>query len=164
MGRGASRQSSCGRSDPRVDRSRPVGCDAAARFLGSPTYRIRHDRAYWLSGITPCGEGFADTDLSSAGCGAPTSVATRALGAGPDPVPYVQDGQDVRTIRGPRRAQLTGTLAGVSSLVVDGPRACLPGAFSYRIESDGPAVLRLRDGRVLRLAGGSNTGTLPARR
>jgi len=39
-----------------------------------------------------------------------------------------------------------------------------PGAFSYRIESDGPAVLRLRDGRVLPLAAGSNTGTLPARR
>lgn len=70
----------------------------------------------------------------------------------------------MRTTRGPRRAQLTGTLAGVSSLVVDGPRACLPGAFSYRIESDGPAVLRLRDGRVLRLAAGSDTGTLPARR
>ncbi len=44
------------------------------------------------------------------------------------------------------------------------PACVLPGAFSYRIESDGPAVLRLRDGRVLRLAAGSYTGTLPARR
>ena len=131
-----------------------------ASFLGSPTYGIRHDRAYWVSGIAPRGEGYADTDLTSAGCGAPTLVKARALGAGPDPVPYAQDGQDVTAGRGPRAASLAGRLAGVKALTVDTRRACLVGAFAYQIQSDGPAVLRTSDGRVLRLVKGVNTGTL----
>lgn len=131
-----------------------------ATFLGSPAYDIRHDRAYWLSAITPRGQGYADTDLTSAGCGAPTTATTRTPGAGPDPVPYVQDGQDATTSHGAPSAQLTGTLAGVSELTVDTARACLTGSFAYRIDSDGPATLRTSDGRVLQLVAGPNAGTL----
>ena len=131
-----------------------------ATFLDSPEHGVRHDRAYWVSGVRPRGTGYADTDLTSAGCGAPVLTKSQALGAGPDPVPYVQDGQDAAYTRGPRAARLTGTLAGVAALTVDVRRACLPGAFTYAITSDGPAVLTLSDGRVLRLAAGANEGTL----
>ncbi len=129
-----------------------------ASFLGSPTYGVGHDRAYWVSRVRPRTAAFADTDLTSAGCGAPVVTKASAPGAGPAPVPYVQDGQDVTTTRGARAATLTGTLAGVASLTVDAARACLPGALSYRITSDGPAVLTLSDGRVLRLVSGLNEG------
>ena len=134
-----------------------------ATFLDSPQYGIRHDWAYWVSRIRPRADGYADTDLTSSGCGAPVVTATDAPGAGPDPVPYVQDGRDVTVTRGPAAARLEGTLANVAQLRLDVRRACLPGAFTYAITSDGPATVTLSDGRVLTLRAGANTGTLPAR-
>ncbi|MCU1693643.1 MAG: hypothetical protein JWM64_2734 [Frankiales bacterium] len=133
-----------------------------ASFLGAPQYGVTHDRAYWVSGVRPrttTGEAYADTDLTSAGCGAPVVTKTSVPGTGLTPVPYVQDGQDVTTTRGAKAATLTGTLSGVSALTVDAARSCLPGALSYSIRSDGPAVLTLSDGRVLRLVAGTNQGT-----
>ncbi|MCW2605459.1 MAG: hypothetical protein JWO60_152 [Frankiales bacterium] len=129
-----------------------------ATFLGSAAYGVRHDRAYWVSGIRPRTEAYADTDLTSAGCGAPVVTKTSVPGAGPTPVPYVQDGQDVTTTRGAKAATLTGTLTGVAALTVDTTRACLPGALRYSVRSDGPAVLTLSDGRVVRLVAGLNEG------
>jgi len=75
----------------------------------------------------------------------------------------VQDGRDVTVTRGPAAARLEGTLANVSQLRLDVRRACLPGAFTYAITSDGPATVTLSVGRVLTLAAGANSGTLPAR-
>ena len=65
--------------------------------------------------------------------------------------------------RGPAVARLEGTLANVAQLRLDVRRACLTGAFTYAITSDGPATITMSDGRVLRLVAGANTGTLPAR-
>jgi hypothetical protein len=42
-------------------------------------------------------------------------------------------------------------------------RACLTGAFAYTISTDAATSLTLSDGRVLNLAAGTNTGTVPAR-
>ncbi|MDK3255980.1 hypothetical protein [Blastococcus capsensis] len=135
-----------------------------ATFLDAPEYGIRHDAAYWVSGIRPRTEQYADTDLTSSGCGIPVVTATPIPGAGPDPVPYVQDGRDVTVTRGPAAARLEGTLANVAELQVDTQRTCLTGAFTYELTSDGPATLTLSDGRVLRLTAGVNRGSLPAPR
>ena len=51
----------------------------------------------------------------------------------------------------------------MSQLRLDVRRACLTGAFTYAITSDGPATVTLSDGRVLILAAGANSGTLPGR-
>ena len=55
----------------------------------------------------------------------------------------MQDGQDATTARGARSAVLAGTLTGVASLSVDAARACLPGAFAYRITSDDTHMVTL---------------------
>lgn len=132
-----------------------------ASFLDAPEYGIRHDRAYWVGAIRPRAAGYADTDLTSAGCGAPTTTVTRALGAGPDPVAYAQDGQDAVTTRGAASPVLTGTLANVGSLTV-GKGSCLTKALRYSVKSDGPSTITFADGRVLRLAAGVSEGTLAA--
>ena len=135
-----------------------------ATFLDAPQYGIRHDAAYWVSRIRPrAAEFYADTDLTSSGCGAPVVTATDVATPGTDPVPYVEDGRDVAITDGPAVARLEGTLANVSQLRVDVRRTCLTGAFAYAIRSDGPATLTLSDGRVLALVAGDNIGTLPAR-
>lgn len=135
-----------------------------ATFLDAPQFGIRHDRAYWVTRIRPATEQFyADTDLTSSGCGAPVETATEVATPGTEPVPYVEEGRDVTSSRGPAVARLEGTLANVAQLRVDVRRACLTGAFAYAITSDGPATITLSDGRVLRLVAGPNSGTLPAR-
>jgi dienelactone hydrolase len=135
-----------------------------ATFLDAPQFGIRHDTAYWISGIRPRAQQYyADTDLTSSGCGAPVVTATETPGAGTVPVPYVQDGRDVAVTRGPAAARLEGSLANVGQLTVDVRRTCLTRAFAYTITSDGPATVTLSDGRVLRLVAGTNTGALPAR-
>ena len=48
-----------------------------ATFLDSPQYGIRHDVAYWVSRIRPRADGYADTDLTSSGCGAPVDDRDR---------------------------------------------------------------------------------------
>ena len=134
-----------------------------ATFLDSPQYGIRHDVAYWVSRIRPRADGYADTDLTTSGCGAPVTTATDVPGAGTDPVPYVQDGRDVSVTRGPAVARLEGTLANVASLRLDVRRTCLTGAFAYTITTDAPTAITLSDGRMLNLAAGTTTGTVPAR-
>ena len=116
-----------------------------------------------MSRIRAAPTGYADTDLTSSGCGAPVTTATDVPGEGTDPVPYVQDGRDVTVTRGPAVARLEGTLANVASLRLDVRRACLTGAFAYAITTDAPTAITLSDGRVLNLAAGANTGTVPAR-
>ena len=67
-----------------------------ATFLDAPQYGIRHDAAYWVSRIRPrAAQFYADTDLTSSGCGAPVVTATDVATPGTDPVPYLEDGRDV---------------------------------------------------------------------
>lgn len=135
-----------------------------ATFLDAPAFGIRHDAAYWVSQIRPRTEQYADTDLTSAGCGQPVVASTSVPGAGPDPVPYVQLGRDVTVTRGPAAARLTGTLVNVASLRVDVDRTCLAGKpVEFALTTDGPAVVALSDGRVLSLpSAGEHTGVLAA--
>ncbi|GAC1544112.1 MAG: hypothetical protein NVS3B12_32760 [Acidimicrobiales bacterium] len=127
--------------------------------LDDPAHQIRHDRAYWVSGITGRQKGYIDTDLTSAGCGRPALRTTTGTGAGPAPVPWVSTSRTASgTAATTKAANLEGTLANVSTLTIDTHRACLGRAFAYRVTSDGPATLQLSDGRRISLHGGLNVG------
>ena len=74
-------------------------------------------------------------------------------GQGTDPLPFRSDFRRRTGVeRLPKRAALEGTLANVRSLTVDAARTCLAGgALAYRLTTDGPATVRLSDGRSIDL-------------
>ena len=132
-------------------------------MLDAPQYGIRHDHAYWVSGIRGRASGFIDTDLTSYGCGFEQPQFSTGNGAGPDPVPWVSYYRSVsgRTRVAPAQF-LSGTLSNVASEAIDASRTCLGSRFAYRIQSDGPAVLHLSDGRTIHLHSGLNqSGPVP---
>ncbi len=130
-------------------------------LLDAPRYGIRHDRAYWVSRLRGRGAGPLRTDLTSHGCGVIVPELTTRSGQGARPVPWVSQGQEEAGIRSlPRKQLLRGDLRNVRSLRVDPGRACLRAGMSYRIRSDGPAVLRLPTIGVIELRRGLNTGTI----
>lgn len=132
-------------------------------FVDAPAFGIVHDRAYWVSQIRGREEGFIDTDLTSHGCGTGIPETKTANGAGPRPVPWVSSARE-RTGTTPQPAQqlLEGTLSNVASLALDLTAMCLRDGFAYDIDSSGPAVLSLPDGREIALQEGANTGTVGA--
>jgi pimeloyl-ACP methyl ester carboxylesterase len=138
-----------------------------APFLDAPQYGIRHDRAYWVSELRGRGgEGdYATVDLTTAGCGGSLPVLERTPGAGDDPVPWTSDDQHAASHTPlARQPKLEGTLTNVASATIDARRACLAGAaVAYDLTSDGPARLKLSDGRTIVLTGGRSEGTLSAR-
>ncbi|HEX8649156.1 MAG TPA: prolyl oligopeptidase family serine peptidase [Thermoleophilaceae bacterium] len=137
-----------------------------APFLDSPQYGIRHDRAYWLSELRGRGgpNDYATVDLTTAGCGGSLPELERVSDAGDDPLPWTSDEQRPAATKPlARAAKLSGTLANVASATLDTVRACLRGPFAYDITSDGPAKLRLTDGRTLELSGGRSQGTVARR-
>lgn len=149
--------------DLRLVRNPPRVVFTTARFLDAPQYGIRHDRAYWVSDLRGRGADtdYATVDLTTAGCGGSLPGLERVPGAGEDPVPWTSDEQRVAGAEAlARQSKLTGTLTNVTSLTVDTRRACLTGALTYDITSDGPARLRLSDGRALELPAGRSQGTL----
>jgi pimeloyl-ACP methyl ester carboxylesterase len=136
-----------------------------ATALDDPALGLVHDHAYWVSAIRPRGEGWADVDVSSFGCGAREPVTDRTTDAGTRYVPWVGEGIEVKAWRHvPAADRLEATLGNVSSFSVDSRRACVqPGPLDYEVTTDGPVTISLSDGRALRLASaGTHTGTLPA--
>jgi hypothetical protein len=135
-------------------------------LVDSPEHGIRHDRAYWVSDIrgrSP--DAFADTDLTSLGCGGREPVLTSSPGAGPNPVPWTSLSKvAVSAFQMPVRQMLQGTLVNVAGATVDTRRACLDLGFSYKISSDGPATLRLGDGCSITLKEGVNEGVVNCER
>lgn len=144
----------------------------AGEVLGQVDAGARHDRAYWVSQLRgrdtvtdpfQAEDAYIDVDLTSLGCGAETPLVTLTPGAGPQPVPWTSDEHVSTGVEGfspdPR---MTGTLANVASLAIDVDQTCLTGAFDYTITSDGPARVRLSDGRTIDLVAGENTGRLEA--
>ena len=133
--------------------------------LDFPEYAIRHDAAYWISGIVARDAGYADVDVTSLACGLPQ--------------PQYESGQDsgvgplvLAWLRSYRRAaaalplaarnRLEGRLANVAALDIDARAACLGPGLDYRIETDGPVQLDLGDGRRLQIeAAGLHEGVLP---
>jgi dienelactone hydrolase len=136
-----------------------------ADFLGSPRYGIRHDRAYWVSQVRgrTGGTAYQDVDLTSYACGGSAPVLEDTAGAGIDPVPWVSRGRGVAsTTPLARRSQLSGKLSNIRSLSIDTDATCLTGrAVTYAITTDGPATLRLSDGRRLTFRGaGAHKGVI----
>lgn len=134
--------------------------DAALDF---PEYGIRHDRAYWISGITGRAAGYVDVDLSSLACRneTPSFETGNDAGTGPGPLAWVGEFRKATGVTASATAnRLEGTLANVASLSVDVAGACLSStAVGYRIVTDGPVELRLSDGRRLALAAGTHEGS-----
>jgi pimeloyl-ACP methyl ester carboxylesterase len=137
-----------------------------AAFLGNRKLGIRHDRAYWVSRIRGRGgpKTYQDVDLTTFACGGRAQVVKDTTGAGPDPVPWVGNGQAVAS-RPPlkKAARLRGSLTNVSSLRIDAGHACLRHRrFAYDLRTDGTTRITLTDGRALTLGGaGRHRGRLP---
>ncbi|MGZ6827171.1 MAG: hypothetical protein ACXVGH_10295, partial [Mycobacteriales bacterium] len=130
-------------------------------LLDAPQYGIRHDRAYWVSGLRGRASGPLSVDLTSLGCGAVAPVLATSQGAGTAPVPWVSIAQQATgTRRTAAEQQLTGTLTNVRDVTVDLAGSCLRRGARYRITTDGPAVLHLSDGTLVRLPAGTSAGVL----
>lgn len=129
--------------------------------LDSPAYGLRHDRAYWISGLTTAHDGHGDVDLTTHGCGGNLPITKPTSGAGSDPVPWVSQGATVVGSRPLVQAsRLTGSLSNIATAVVDVGPTCLSRlAIQYDITTDGPVLIRFSDGRGIRLPGaGRHTG------
>ena len=145
----------------------------SGEVLGDPDHGIRHDEAYWVSQLRGrervddpfrAEEAYIDVDLESPACEGATRRQVEATNdAGEAPVPWVSDG-NVQVGETPlqQRPLLSGALTNVDSLAVDTARTCLTGALAYAITSDGPATVRLSDGRRITLVDGENEGEVPA--
>ncbi|WP_297797206.1 prolyl oligopeptidase family serine peptidase [uncultured Marinobacter sp.] len=125
-----------------------------------PELDIVHDRAYWISELRAREALPAQVDLHSLGCGDAEVVFETGADVGESPTPWAsnfrhQSGeQPVSAI-----PVLNGTLTNVGSATLDLDAACLAGMpVEYSIESDGPANLKMSDGRVLDLVAGQNEG------
>jgi pimeloyl-ACP methyl ester carboxylesterase len=133
--------------------------------LAYPEYGIRHDRAYWVSGIRGRDEGYVDVDLTTFGCGGevPTYTEGNDAGVGPAAFAWVSEHRLVTgadTLE--QRNALEGELANVSELTVDAGATCLrSGSLHYDLTTDGPVTVRFSDGSSLQLTeAGTHAGTL----
>lgn len=129
-----------------------------------PEYAIKHDRAYWISAIQGRASGYIDIDLTSFGCGGtvPVHETGQSAGTGPGPLLWVSQFRS-ETGRAPlaQSSRIEGTLANLAELTIDVAGACLGSApVQYSLGTDGPATLRLSNGRTLNLpAAGTHQGS-----
>jgi predicted esterase len=137
-----------------------------AAAFDSPRYGIRHDRAYWVHDIRGRGDGYIDVDLATGGCPVMHRELETGNGAGVATLPWISD---YRRAAGPAHGMrptptLSGTLGNVRSVSVDVRGACLANRdVAFDVTTDGPALLRLTDGRTLRITkAGRTRGSLPA--
>lgn len=132
--------------------------------LDFPEYELRHDRAYWISAITGRAPGYVDVDLASLACRneTPAFQTGHDAGTGPGPLAWVGEFRAPTDVTSATTMQrLEGTLANVQNLLIDTAGACLDtGTVGYAITTDGPAEIRLSDGRRLTLpAAGAHEGS-----
>lgn len=132
--------------------------------LDFPEYELRHDRAYWISAITGRAPGYVDVDLASLACRneTPAFQTGHDAGTGPGPLAWVGEFRAPTDVTSATTMQrLEGTLANVQNLLIDTAGACLDtGTVGYAVTTDGPAEIRLSDGRRLTLpAAGAHEGS-----
>ena len=144
----------------RLARGVPRVTFRTAAFMDSPGYGIRHDRAYWVRGVRGRDEGWIDVDLTTGGCSVTALETETGNGAGVATLPWVSDYRRVAG-RAPAAApvwSLSGSLGNVRSVWVDVAGACLANRdVSFDVTTDGPAVVHLTDGRVLRITKAGRT-------
>ncbi|MGH3442119.1 MAG: hypothetical protein ACRDUY_08770 [Nitriliruptorales bacterium] len=135
--------------------------------LAFPEYGIRHDRAYWLSGIEGREEGYIDLDVLTYGCGGTVPTYDTAVDAGMGPAPLVWHSES-KFVTGEEELEpanrFEATFANLASVTVDVEAACLgDGPVAYSVETDGPVEILLSDGRSLVLDdAGEHEGRIPA--
>jgi pimeloyl-ACP methyl ester carboxylesterase len=120
-----------------------------------PEYGLRHDRAYWVSGIRARDSGYADVDVGSRGCAMPARVFETGndFGVGPEPLAWQRQ---YRRVAGEQAAppenRIEAVLANVAALSIDRQRACLhAGGLRYKVSTDGPVTIDFGPGVVLQL-------------
>jgi hypothetical protein len=128
-----------------------------------PEYEITHDRAYWVSAVRARGDGYADVDVTSRGCGQPDPVTTLTIDAGAGPLPLLWTRQSRHVVgetEAPAENRIEATLANVASFRIDPAGACLIGfaPLRYHVETDGPTEIDFGDGRTLSLDAGVHEG------
>lgn len=123
-----------------------------------PEYAIRHDRAYWLSGLTSRNGQEAVADLAAPGCGGSQPTFAEGQDAGVDPVPWAAIQRLVTGMMPqPAVATLTGTVTNLGAAVIDAAAVCLQNRpFTVDVTSDGDTTLRFSDGRRALLKAGRN--------
>jgi hypothetical protein len=124
-----------------------------ARELFREDLGLRQDDAYWVRDVDPSGDGYADVDLVTHGCGGTLPVIATQRGGGIDPVPWVShEGAVTGASSSSAERNLAGSLRGLSSVKIDVEGACLDGgAVTYDLETDGPVTVRFSDGRTIEL-------------
>jgi hypothetical protein len=130
-----------------------------------PQWDLVPDGAYWVDGMQPVRDGWADVDATTSGCGTPVPViADGTPEVGTDPVPWTSTSRVVTGVRRvAARPHLDLRTAGLAAVAVDARRACLTRSFTYSATTDVPLVLTLSDGRSVRLPAGTSSGTVAAR-
>ncbi|EON90809.1 hypothetical protein MARLIPOL_16854 [Marinobacter lipolyticus SM19] len=125
-----------------------------------PDLDIIHDKAYWVSNLRARSVNEAFIDLSAPGCNVSDPAFDVGTGLGASPLPWAGSYRLAEgVIPAAPSLTLSGKLENVASATLDLESICLKGmAFYYDIDSDGPAVLELSDGRVLNLVAGKNEG------
>ena len=123
--------------------------------LDAPAYGLRHDRAYWISGLTTARDGYGDVDLTTQGCGGNLPVTEPVGGVGSDPVPWASQGAEVvRTTPLVQAPRLSGSLSNIATATIDVGATCLSRlAIHYDVTTDGPALIRFSDGRSVQVPG-----------
>jgi dienelactone hydrolase len=137
-----------------------------AGFLGNDELGIRHDEAYWLSGIRGRDDGYVDLDATTSACGGTQPSFEEGNDAGVGPAAFAWVSQH-RLIAGEEPIEqadrFEATFANADEVVVDAEATCLAGVdVAYAVTTDGPVTLRFSDGRVLELDEGEHEGVLPA--
>lgn len=127
-----------------------------------PEYDIKHDKAYWLSGIAAREAGDAVLDMHSLGCTDQAPQFEEGQMPGNGPVPYVQTYRRVLDLATIQTAQnvVSGSLENVAEVALDMAGACLTDGARYSISTDGPTTITLSNGSTLSLVAGLNEGEL----
>lgn len=139
--------------------------------LGSPEYGIAHDQAYWVShivnrqvGADHLAQVYGDLDLTNHACGGAVPLTATANNTGTSPLPWVSEERNATGAATPLAAQnlLEGQLVNIAALTINATATCNAGKpLRYVITTDGPAELRLSDGRSIRLlAAGEHRGQI----
>lgn len=138
--------------------------------LGNAALNIRHDKAYWISGIqnrqfgkSHLDQVYGDIDLTNYGCGGSIVKGQNANNSGLDPLPWTSfERNAVGTSPVSKSNRIEGELKNILTLMIDVEQTCNAGqTIQYSIRTDGPATLQFSDGRVLKLpAAGQHSGNI----
>lgn len=126
-----------------------------------PEYGLVHNQAYWLGNMQVREPGEFEVQAESLACGTAQPALGTGQSAGNGPVPYVQTFRRPVGEPQPVAAQqvFNAQLRNVAAMTIDLVGSCLQPGAAYSVQSDGPVVVTLSDGRQFNLPAGNSTGS-----